>query len=103
MGYPTSEPAQKVVNDQQTAAIEAPAVADQELGAQEFFERGYHDSDRDEQIRLFSVAIRLKPNFAWAFANRAWVRTANGDLLGAMADYAEAARLGVTDFFEPQR
>ena len=41
----------------------------------------------------FDEAIRLKPDFAYAFNNRAVVRYDKGDLEGALKDYDEAIRL----------
>ena len=47
----------------------------------------------DEEIRFYSEAIRLKPDFAEAFYNRGVARKDKGDLDGALADYNEAIRL----------
>jgi tetratricopeptide (TPR) repeat protein len=44
-------------------------------------------------VRFYTEAIRLKPDYADAFYNRAVARDAKGDLDGALKDYSEAIRL----------
>ncbi len=51
-----------------------PAVAQEELTAQQWFERGVNATDPDEKIRFYSEAIRLQPDFADAFNNRGSAR-----------------------------
>jgi len=52
------------------AAVAAPAVQEEELTAQQWFERGFAAADVGERLRFYSEAIRLKPDFADAFYNR---------------------------------
>jgi hypothetical protein len=40
--------------------------------------------DIDEQLRFYSEAIRLKPDYAAAFNKRGVARSARGDLEGAL-------------------
>jgi tetratricopeptide (TPR) repeat protein len=91
--HPASATAIRAAKIEQAAANAAPAVTGKELTAQEWFERGFNTSDHDEELRFFSEAIRLKPDYGLAFYNRGWARQAKGDLEGALKDYNEAIRL----------
>jgi tetratricopeptide (TPR) repeat protein len=71
----------------------APAVQEKELTAQQCFERGFAAVNPDEQLRFYSEAIRLKPNYAEAFNNRGIALYRKGDLNGALKDYNEAIGL----------
>jgi len=88
-----SAAAQQVVTQQKAAAEAAPAVQEQELTAQQWFERGFAATSLDEKLRFYSEAIRLKPDYADAFNNRGVARSRGGDLKGAIGDYSEAIRL----------
>jgi hypothetical protein len=85
--------AQRAAREQRAAAEVAPAVGKQELTAQQWFERGFAAVDIDEQLRFYSEAIRLKPDFASAFNNRGVALRDKDDLEGALQDYSEALRL----------
>jgi tetratricopeptide (TPR) repeat protein len=91
--HPASLPAQRAATEQKAAADAAPAVQEEELTAQQWFERGLAVADIDEQLRFYSEAIRLKPDYADAFNNRGIARRWKGDLEGALQDYNEAIRL----------
>ena len=91
--HPASASALRFATQQKAAADAAPAVQEEELTAQEWFERGFEAVDSDEKIRLYSEAIRLKPNFVDAFNNRGAARSDAGDVAGARRDYDEALRL----------
>ncbi len=91
--HPAPVSAQRAATEQKAAADAAPEVADEELTAQQWFERGFAATDADEQIRFFSEAIRLKPDYPKAFYNRGVVRGERRDLEGALQDYSEAIRL----------
>ncbi len=95
--HPPSEVAQKAVEVQQTAARKAPVVREEELTAQQWFERGYAASDADEKLRYYTEAIRLDPEDATAYNNRGIARSDKGDLDGALTDYDEAIRLDPKD------
>jgi tetratricopeptide (TPR) repeat protein len=95
--HPASLPAQRAATQQKAAAEAAPVVQEKELTAQQWFERGYVATDHDEEIRFFTEAIQLKPDYALAFNNRALARKAKGDLEGAIKDYSEAIRLKPDD------
>src|ERR1017187_4152305 len=91
--HPASLPAQRAATEQKAAADAAPAVQEEELTAQQWFERGLAASDLDEKLRLYSEAIRLKPDYAEAFNNRGVARANRGDVEGALLDCNEAIRL----------
>ena len=95
---PTAEE-QAVVDRLHKAAQAAPAVTAVQLSAQEYFERAYAraDDDLEEQIADYSEAIRLNPEYLYAFNNRGNARRDAGDLDGAIADYDEAIRLDPDD------
>jgi tetratricopeptide (TPR) repeat protein len=90
---PASLPARQAAQEQKKEAAAAPEVAEQELTAQQWFERGISAGDLDERIRFYSNAIRLKPDYAAAYNNRGNVCRKKGDLDSAIADYSEAIRL----------
>ena len=85
--------AQQAATEQKTAAEAAPPVQQQELTAQQYFERAYASSDPDEQIRLYTEAIRLQPDFVEAFGNRGNAYQAKGELDAAILDYDRAIQL----------
>ena len=97
--HPASPSAQRAATAQKAAAEAAPAVQEEALTAQQWFERGFAATEVDEQVRFFSEAIRLKPNYAQAFANRGMARAKNGDLKGALEDCNEAIRLKPDDAY----
>ena len=90
---PASPEASQVATDEKSVIANAPAVAEDELTAQQWFERGVDATDPDEEIRFNTEAIRLQPHFAEAFYNRGLARKGKGDLDGALADFDEAVRL----------
>ena len=90
---PASPEASQTATDEKSAVAQAPTVAEEELTAQQWFERGFNSRDLDEKVRFYSEAIRLRPDVAEAFHNRGWARDEKGDLDGAIKDYSEAIRL----------
>jgi len=88
-----SAPARRAAEAQQAAAGAAPAVGQEELTAQTWFEKGFNAANLDEKVRCCTEAIRLKPDYAEAYTNRGNARRVKGDLDGALADYAKALRL----------
>ncbi len=73
--HPASPSARKAATEQKAAAEAAPAVKEEELTAQQWFERGLNATDFDEQLRFYSEAIRLKPDYAAAFNNQGNARS----------------------------
>ncbi len=91
--HPPSVSAQLAATEQKAAAEAAPLVQEEELTAQQYFERGVACSEPDEEIRLNSESIRLKPDFAEAYNNRGLAHKTKGDLDAALNDLNEAIRL----------
>jgi tetratricopeptide (TPR) repeat protein len=91
--HPVPRSAQRATTEQKEAARAAPAVQEEELTAQQWFERGFAAIDADERLRFYNEAIRLKPDYAEALNNRGIVRYRKGDLEGALQDHNEAVRL----------
>jgi tetratricopeptide (TPR) repeat protein len=91
--HPASLPAQQAATEQKAAAKAAPKVQEEELTAQQWFERAFAATDVDEKLRFYGEAIRLKPDYVEAFYNRGNRRRAKGDQEGALQDYSEAIRL----------
>lgn len=84
---PASGLAQRAATEQKVAASAAPAVAEEELTAQQWFERGVDAVDLDEKIRFYSNAIRLKPDYADAFINRGVAHSDRRDVGGRAAGF----------------
>lgn len=95
--HPTSPTAERAAEEQQALAGTAPAVREEELAAQRWFERGFDARDPDEKIRFYSLAIGLRPGYAEALYNRGVARSADDDVAGALADYDEVIRLRPAD------
>lgn len=93
--HPASTFARQAAEAQKAAASIAPTVGPEELTAQAWFEKGLNASDRAEQVRYYTEAIRFKPEFADAYFLRGIARwgKGEGDLDGAIKDYTEALRL----------
>jgi tetratricopeptide (TPR) repeat protein len=91
--HPVSRSVQEAATEQKAAADAAPAVQEEELTAQQWFERGLAATNVDEQVRFYTEAIRLKPDYAEVYNNRGIARRAKGDVEGALHDYTEAIRL----------
>jgi tetratricopeptide (TPR) repeat protein len=91
--HPASLAALQGALEQKAAATAAPAVAEKELTAQEWFERALKTADMDERIRFNTEAIHLKPDYSVAFHNRGSSRWEQGDFEGAWRDYTEAIRI----------
>jgi tetratricopeptide (TPR) repeat protein len=95
--HPASSSARQTAKAHQAAARSAPKVQDAALSAQKWFEQGFNATDAYEQLRCYSEAIRLDPDFAGAYGNRANVHRTQGDLDGALKDYGEVIRLNSDD------
>jgi len=91
--HPASLAARQAAKDEKGAAAMAPEVAEEELTAQQWFERGFDTGQLEEKVRFYSKAIRLKPDYALALYNRAYARYLEGDAEGGAEDYNQAIRL----------
>ena len=97
--HPVSNTVRNVVQNQQVAASKAAVVKEQELTAQEWFEKARQRdfSDYDERINCCTEAIRLQPNFAEAYLLRGVTRMTKGDRSGAFQDVNKALECDVTN------
>jgi hypothetical protein len=95
--HPVPASVKQAATEQKAAARAAPAVQEEELTAQQWFERGLAATDVDVRLRFYSEAIRLKPDDANAFKFRGLARYDKGDIEGAVQDYTEAIRLKPDD------
>ena len=91
--HPISQNVEAAVKVQQAAASNATKVAQKELTAQEWFEKGIKAADPDEKIQYYSEAIRLSPAYADAYNNRGVAYDSKNELDPAIRDYSEAIRL----------
>lgn len=92
--HPLSPALRALSSVHQAAAVNAPAVAKQELAAQQYFERAHDAASPSEEERLLSQAIRLQPDFAEALAARGLIRAQDRrDVAGARQDLDAAVRL----------
>lgn len=74
---PASAVAAQAAKEEKAAVAKAPPVAEQELTAQQWFERGFNATNPDEEIRFYTEAIRLQPEYPWSYFNRALTRHEN--------------------------
>jgi tetratricopeptide (TPR) repeat protein len=95
--HPASLSARRAATEQKAVAATAPVVQEEELTAQQWFERGLNTADPDEKQRFYAYAISLKPDYLEAFNNRGIARQAKGDLEGALQDYNTAILLKPDD------
>jgi tetratricopeptide (TPR) repeat protein len=93
--HPVPHAVQEIVEEQKVAANKAAQVKQEELTAQEWFEKGYvfqEANSLDEAIRCYTEAIRLRADFAEAYYNRGVARRGKGDHNGATQDYNKAVQ-----------
>jgi tetratricopeptide (TPR) repeat protein len=93
--HPVPHAVQEIVEGQKVAANKAAQVKQEELTAQEWFEKGFvfqEANSLEEAIRCYTEAIRLRADFAEAYYNRGVARRAKGDQNGANQDYNKAVQ-----------
>lgn len=91
--HPASASAQQAAAEQKAAANAAAPVREEELTAQQYFERAYASSDPNEEIRLYTEAIRLKADLPEAYYNRGIAHYAKSELDSAIEDYSRAIEI----------
>ena len=67
-----SSKTQQVVEEQKRVVAEQNPVDEKVLSAQGWFEWAYKAVEPEEKIRLYTKAIELDPNFAYAYNNRGY-------------------------------
>jgi tetratricopeptide (TPR) repeat protein len=93
--HPVPHAVQEIVEGQKVAANKAAQVKQEELTAQEWFEKGFvfqEANNLDEAIRCYTEAIHLRADFAEAYYNRGVARRSKGDHNGATQDYNKAVQ-----------
>jgi tetratricopeptide (TPR) repeat protein len=93
--HPTPPADVPVVQQKQIAAAQQPTVTEQQLTAEEWFERGRarNETDYDGQIADYTEAIRLNPIFAYAYYNRGVARIRKEEIDDAIEDFNQAINI----------
>jgi tetratricopeptide (TPR) repeat protein len=94
--HPLSNSAKKGADVQKAAIKRTVGVTENELSAEEWFEKGYKEGEakhHEEAIQCYTEAIRLNPDYALAYNNRGFARRNKEDFAGAIQDLTEAIRL----------
>ena len=90
--HPSSTFAQTVATEQKAAALTAPKVLQDDLSAQQWFEKALSTSDANEGLQFYAAAVRLKPDLIDVLVRRAITRKQKGDANGALQDFSAALR-----------
>ena len=90
--HPASDFSQQAVKEQQTAAATALPVRQVDLTAQNWCERGFIATDTNEKLRCYNEAIRLNPDYVYAYVNRGVTHLAIDNVDHAIQDFSEAIR-----------
>ncbi|MBI1278902.1 MAG: TIR domain-containing protein [Anaerolineaceae bacterium] len=92
---PTPNADKQAVAEAKAEVEQQPTVTKKRLSAEEWFECGNNRAadDYDGQIADYTEAIRLNPQYAIAYKNRATALNKKGDIEGAIADANEAIRI----------
>jgi tetratricopeptide (TPR) repeat protein len=89
----TSKEDSKALHSAVQRAITEPAITEQQMSAQENFEKGKRASNADEQIAHYEQAIKLAPNFASAYNNRGLAYNDKGEYDKAIEDLNRSIQL----------
>lgn len=94
--HPTSAKATTYEAAQKRKATAAPIVTENQLSAEEYFERGLkHQKAGNWEFAIedYTQAIRLKPDYAFAYNNRGYTYKDQKQYEKAIHDYNEALRV----------
>jgi tetratricopeptide (TPR) repeat protein len=92
----TSSEASQAVDSAMQRAINEPGITEQQLTAQEHFEKGKQASSLDDQITHYTEAIRLDRTFANAYNNRGLAYNDKGEYDKALEDLNTSIQLDPT-------
>lgn len=98
--HPPTQQAKAYEDAQQSRASAEPDVTENQLSAEEIFERGnvaLTKGDFDGAIQHFDAALDLKPDFSFAYNNRGIAYYNKSESALAIRDYSEAIRLNPDD------
>jgi len=93
VSFPVSVVTKQITENQQSTANTEPPVETEQLTAQEWFEKGYNEKESEEQIRYYTEAIELEPEFVYAYNNRGNSYGDLGQHERAIEDYDKAIEL----------
>jgi len=91
--HPISPSVKQATEEQQGMASKEKPVKQKELTAHEWLERGLRSRNKDDQIRCYTEAISLLPDFTEAYVNRGFAYENKLDLENASKDYAKAIKI----------
>lgn len=91
--HPPSISAREAAASQQLSAHSMADVSQLDLAAQGFYEKAFVEVDLDAKLRYLDEAIRLKPDYAFAYNNRGAILKQKNDLLGALDNLNLAIKL----------
>jgi len=94
--HPLSSIAKNNVETQKSVINKTPSVTEDQLSAEEWFEKGnrfYDAKDYIEAIHCYTESVNLEPKHATTYNNRGNANKGKGDLHNAIKDYTEAIRL----------
>jgi tetratricopeptide (TPR) repeat protein len=98
--HPTTASDRVTVQQVQAAAAERSLVTENQLTAEELFEKAYQLGETQKYeaaIIAYDEGIRLNPHYSHAFHNRGWNKSKLGKYNEAITDYNKAIRLNPQD------
>jgi tetratricopeptide (TPR) repeat protein len=93
---PTPPHDQNALQHKMVSLLSLPDPTDSELAAEAHLNQGHHLALQDRLLEAeaeYSQALRLKPDYEYAFFLRGLARQKENDLTAALADYTEVRRL----------
>jgi len=100
--HPASAKAKNYAKEQQIIATAQPIVTEDDLTAQEYYNRGFDKDDNGDiygAIADYTYAIELKPDYTSAYYNRGILKSDYlSDYSGALADFNKSIELAPRKF-----